>query len=79
VRTAVAAVSVTVFDLDQVERVVTGLTASIGASVFPVHGQDRTSLLVAADAALYEAKTAGRDCTRVAGEASRSIPSARQP
>jgi diguanylate cyclase (GGDEF)-like protein len=78
VRAAVADLSVTVCDLDQVERVVSGLTASIGAAVFPIHGGDRTSLLVAADSALYDAKTAGRDCTRVAGEV-RSIPSAREP
>jgi diguanylate cyclase (GGDEF)-like protein len=67
VRAAVSGLSVTVFDLDRVERVVSGLTASVGASVFPVHGNDRTALLVAADAALYDAKTAGRDCTRIAG------------
>jgi diguanylate cyclase (GGDEF)-like protein len=79
VRSAIAALSVTVFDLDQVEQVVTGLTASIGAAVFPVHGGDRTSLLVAADAALYDAKTAGRNCTRIAGETPRAIPSARRP
>jgi diguanylate cyclase (GGDEF)-like protein len=66
VRAAVAGLTVTVFDLNGDERLVSGLTASIGAAVAPVHGADRTSLLLAADAALYDAKTAGRDCTRIA-------------
>ncbi|MCA1655537.1 MAG: diguanylate cyclase, partial [Pseudonocardiaceae bacterium] len=70
-RAAVAALSVIVPDLDGEERVISGLTASVGAAVFPVHGTDRTSLLLAADAALYEAKTAGRDRTRVADETPR--------
>jgi diguanylate cyclase (GGDEF)-like protein len=74
VRAAVAATAVTVVDFDGEEKVVTGLTASVGASVYPSHGGDRTSLLLAADAALYVAKTAGRDCTRVAG-----VPRAREP
>ena len=68
VRTTVAELSVTVFDFEGNERDVAGLTASVGASVYPVHGTDRTSLLLAADAALYEAKTAGRDRVQVAGE-----------
>ena len=75
VRAAVSGLSVPVFDLDRVERVVSGLTASVGAAVFPVHGADRTAILVAADAALYDAKTAGRDCTRLAGETRLRFPS----
>jgi len=67
VRAAVAATAVTVVDFDGETKVVTGLTASVGAAVYPVHGADRTSLLLAADAALYVAKTAGRDRTRIAG------------
>ena len=74
VRAAVAATAVTVVDFDGEEKVVTGLTASVGAAVYPAHGGDRTALLLAADAALYVAKTAGRDCTRVAG-----FPTARGP
>lgn len=77
VRDAVARLRVPTRDLDGTERVVAGLTASVGASAFPEHGPDHTSLLLAADAALYQAKNAGRDCTRVA--AGRRIPSARRP
>jgi diguanylate cyclase (GGDEF)-like protein len=32
------------------------VTASIGIAAFPEHGRDATSLLAAADAAMYEAK-----------------------
>jgi diguanylate cyclase (GGDEF)-like protein len=78
VRVSIAGMSVTVQDLSGNERVISGLTASIGAAVYPLHGTDRTSLLLAADAALYDAKTAGRDCTRVAGKTPR-IPEARKP
>ena len=37
------------------------VTASIGAAQFPVHGDTPTALVAAADAALYQAKEAGRD------------------
>lgn len=67
IRAAVATLRVSTPDLDGTERVVLGLTASVGAAVFPDHGEDRTTLLLAADAALYEAKDSGRDRTRVAG------------
>jgi diguanylate cyclase (GGDEF)-like protein len=78
VRAAVAALAVTAPDLDGEEQVISGLTISIGAAVFPGHGSDRTTLLLAADAALYDAKTAGRDCTRIAREAPRQLPAARR-
>jgi two-component system cell cycle response regulator len=42
------------------------LTVSIGAAVFPLHGRSATTLLRQADAALYEAKRAGRDRWRLA-------------
>ncbi|MGB3440053.1 MAG: diguanylate cyclase [Actinophytocola sp.] len=76
VRSAIAVLAVTVPDLDGNTRVVSGLTASVGAALFPVHGMDRTSLLLAADAALYDAKTEGRDCTRIAGETPKVGPRA---
>jgi diguanylate cyclase (GGDEF)-like protein len=73
VRVTVAELSVPVFDFDGNEKDVSGLTASVGASVYPAHGTDRTSLLLAADAALYDAKTAGRNRTRIAGEGPRRL------
>ncbi|MGH3758262.1 GGDEF domain-containing protein [Actinophytocola sp.] len=88
IRAAIASVTVTAIDLDGMERTIGGLTASVGAAIFPDHGADRTSLLLAADAALYEAKAAGRDCTRIAGRPSSilsrtqipaHLPTARQP
>ncbi len=42
------------------------VTASLGVAVYPEHGRTATALLAAADAALYRAKSAGRDCRRVA-------------
>jgi len=48
------------------------LTVSVGVAVFPRHGSTASSLLACADAALYEAKHAGRDTWRVStGEAAR--------
>jgi diguanylate cyclase (GGDEF)-like protein len=35
------------------------LSASIGIALFPQHGQDQSSLLAAADRAMYKAKQAG--------------------
>lgn len=43
-----------------------GLTASIGASLYPLHGTDVDPLVRAADEALYRAKAEGRDRARVA-------------
>ncbi len=65
IRTNIAALEVTVPDLHGKERVVGGMTASAGAAVYPAHGHDCTSLLLAADAALYQAKASGRDRTRL--------------
>ncbi|MGH8623697.1 MAG: GGDEF domain-containing protein, partial [Burkholderiales bacterium] len=39
------------------------ITASLGIALFPDHVNDPDSLVHAADAALYEAKGAGRDRT----------------
>jgi diguanylate cyclase (GGDEF)-like protein len=48
------------------------LTVSVGVAVFPRHGSTASSLLACADAALYEAKHAGRDTWRVStGEGAR--------
>jgi diguanylate cyclase (GGDEF)-like protein len=80
IREAIGSLTVTTIDLDGRERTIGGLTASVGAAIFPDHGADRTTLLLAADNALYEAKKAGRDCTRIAGApATPALPSARLP
>ena len=42
------------------------LTVSIGIANFPRHGDSLATLFSAADAALYEAKNAGRNCCRLA-------------
>jgi diguanylate cyclase (GGDEF)-like protein len=42
------------------------ITISIGVAAFPDHGENAAGLLKAADAALYEAKGAGRDRVSVA-------------
>jgi diguanylate cyclase len=41
------------------------VSVSVGASLLPQHGQDIETLLRAADAALYEAKSAGKNCYRL--------------
>jgi two-component system cell cycle response regulator len=43
------------------------VTVSVGAAVLPLDARSVTSLLRAADEALYEAKAAGRDTWRLAG------------
>jgi diguanylate cyclase (GGDEF)-like protein len=42
-------------------------TVSIGVAESPRHGTTVSSLLAAADAALYQAKRSGRNATQVAG------------
>jgi diguanylate cyclase (GGDEF)-like protein len=44
-----------------------GCTASFGVASLPEHAGDARTLIAAADAALYEAKDAGRNCVRGAG------------
>lgn len=43
------------------------ITISLGIAHYPEHAQDMTTVLQLADAALYEAKHAGRNCTRLSG------------
>ena len=45
---------------------VLNITASIGVSAFPKHGDSLVSLLNAADSAMYAAKDGGRNCVRIA-------------
>jgi diguanylate cyclase (GGDEF)-like protein len=42
------------------------LTCSIGVATFPIHASIPSDLIVAADTALYTAKTAGKNCVRMA-------------
>jgi len=44
------------------------VTASIGISLSPIHGTDRTALLKAADTAMYNAKAAGKNRYRIFDE-----------
>lgn len=55
------------------ERLPAGrITLSVGVAAFPAHGDGPEALIAAADAALYEAKRAGRDRVTAAGR--RSVP-----
>ncbi|GGE52577.1 GGDEF domain-containing protein [Streptosporangium jomthongense] len=45
------------------------LSASIGAAIYPSHGQSGAELLQKADRAMYSAKLAGRSCYRIYSEA----------
>jgi len=42
------------------------LTASFGVATFPAHAQSPQQLVASADAAMYEAKAAGKNCVRFA-------------
>lgn len=44
------------------------ITVSIGVAVYPADGETPPALVRAADQALYAAKSAGRDCWRLAGQ-----------
>jgi GGDEF domain-containing protein len=50
------------------------VTISAGASAHPLHGGTRDEVVKAADAALYSAKQAGRNCVRMAVMASQPVP-----
>ena len=41
------------------------ITVSAGVSLYPVHGEDADTLMMSADAALYEAKSAGKNTCRI--------------
>jgi diguanylate cyclase (GGDEF)-like protein len=56
VRNSIASLSIPV-----APETTVNLTASIGIATFPDHGDSEQTLLSAADAALYEAKRAGRN------------------
>ena len=50
-----------------------GIGVSIGVAVFPADASQQDALIAAADAALYRAKDAGRDCVRASGQAEPSL------
>ena len=43
------------------------LTASVGVSMYPLHGEDAEALMKSADLALYEAKHSGKNDCRISG------------
>jgi|SRR5687768_8213582 len=45
------------------------VTTSVGASVYPAHGEDADALMKSADTALYEAKRAGKNTYRLSATA----------
>lgn len=55
-------------ELAPLERSAHRLSWSIGVAAYPVHSVSAADLLAAADAAVYAAKTAGKNCIRVAEE-----------
>jgi GGDEF domain-containing protein len=44
------------------------ITASFGIALFPQHAQSPQQLIAGADAAMYEAKAARKNCIRFASE-----------
>ncbi|HEU4686526.1 MAG TPA: GGDEF domain-containing protein [Nitrospira sp.] len=48
------------------------LTCSVGVASFPIHADNPTDLVVAADTAVYAAKRAGKNCVRMAAPAAPS-------
>jgi len=46
------------------------VTVSLGVAVYPTHGTEPKELIKQADIALYAAKDAGRNCSKVADGAS---------
>jgi diguanylate cyclase (GGDEF)-like protein len=55
-------------DVFRVAGIDVPVTVSVGAAVFPRHGQNANDLIRAADRALYAAKAAGRDRWRLAAD-----------
>jgi diguanylate cyclase (GGDEF)-like protein len=61
IRLEIASLHIAVVDRLGQDRVISGLTASVGAAVFPDTATELSPLLLAADEALYQAKNNGRD------------------
>ena len=62
------------FDGLQVPAVTAHITASLGVATLPDHAADGSTLIRAADRALYCAKAAGRNCVRAAVPAEQPVP-----
>ena len=68
---AVAAASRAIEAVSQpydIEGTTVCITTSAGVSIYPDHGEDPETLMKSADAALYEAKSAGRNVYRISGQ-----------
>jgi diguanylate cyclase (GGDEF)-like protein len=61
------------------DRLLGPVTVSIGVAAFPDHGLDATTLLEAADVALYQAKREGRDRVSVAKPSDPSVAKPSDP
>jgi len=61
IRYEIASLHIVVLDRLGESQVVAGLTASVGAAVYPDTATELSPLLLAADEALYQAKSNGRD------------------
>ncbi len=61
-------------ELSAVSNPPLALTCSIGVASFPIHAAAPSDLIAAADAALYAAKNAGKNCVRMATPAAPSSP-----
>jgi diguanylate cyclase (GGDEF)-like protein len=61
---------------ERAERALPPVTVSIGVATWPEHGEQIGRVIELADAALYEAKRAGRDRARLAGQPANGPPTA---
>jgi diguanylate cyclase (GGDEF)-like protein len=48
------------------------VTTSAGVAIYPLHGEDANTLMKSADAALYDAKRAGKNAFRISEHAALS-------
>jgi diguanylate cyclase (GGDEF)-like protein len=74
VRSAIAELHIVTTDKRGSRTTISGRTTSIGAALFPRHGENLEELLHAADAAVYEAKENGRNQVRFAHDVERPPP-----
>jgi diguanylate cyclase (GGDEF)-like protein len=59
-------ISAVTMSYDLGEEILTNVGVSIGLAMSPEHGTEAEALLAVADAALYEAKSSGKSCCRMA-------------